>query len=274
MSHFSCLVILPKSINTKTIEAVEPTITRLLAPFDERDEWAREGSHWDWWSIGGRYTGHLDGYDPSKDPKNIVPCDLCNRTGVRRDAVGVANKFPEHELPAAQAKLVGHTHGWCNGCDGNGTRSVWPTQFQARDGDVQFLRDVRPDWTPCACVTPDGEWRGSDIGMFGSVRSEEDAVGDRDSVRCESGTPTTWPSSWTATSSHSRLTPGSAIARRRPMVGGTGFSTCAPCKYAGFLGILPVQARHGQIRPPLQPVQRDSTPSTKRTKSLTRARDE
>lgn len=27
--------------------------------------------NWDWYQIGGRWTGLLDGYDPQKDPKNL-----------------------------------------------------------------------------------------------------------------------------------------------------------------------------------------------------------
>lgn len=65
---------------------------------------------WDWYSIGGRYSGKFElGYDPEKDPANIETCDLCGGTGIRNDSV-VQNKE-------------------CNGCHGKGRRAKWPTQW-------------------------------------------------------------------------------------------------------------------------------------------------
>ncbi|WJZ48481.1 hypothetical protein [Actinomycetia phage DSL-LC01] len=51
-------------------------------------------------------------------PRN--KCDLCGGTGVRRDAVGVQYGMPDKELDQALAVLVRRTHGWCNGCGGEG----------------------------------------------------------------------------------------------------------------------------------------------------------
>jgi hypothetical protein len=39
------------------------------------------GFFWDGYQIGGRYTGFLDGYDPTKDERNIENCDRCDGTG-------------------------------------------------------------------------------------------------------------------------------------------------------------------------------------------------
>lgn len=47
-------------------------------------------------------------------------CDLCNGTGVRRDEVGVQYGMPDRELDQALAAIVRRTHGWCNGCSGEG----------------------------------------------------------------------------------------------------------------------------------------------------------
>ena len=46
MSHFATLVIVPSET-----EDVEARVTELLAPYDENEEWFREGSRWDWWQI-------------------------------------------------------------------------------------------------------------------------------------------------------------------------------------------------------------------------------
>jgi hypothetical protein len=47
-------------------------------------------------------------------------CDLCEGTGVRRDAVGIKFGMPTKELDAALAAVVRRTHGWCNACGGEG----------------------------------------------------------------------------------------------------------------------------------------------------------
>jgi hypothetical protein len=49
-------------------------------------------SRWDWWQIGGRWTGTFaDGYNPSEDPNNIEVCSLCEGTGQRTDAIAAGS---------------------------------------------------------------------------------------------------------------------------------------------------------------------------------------
>lgn len=60
MSHASILVALDPS----TMESeIEDAIKHQMEPFDENDEWIRDGSRWDWWQIGGRFSGRLRGRD-------------------------------------------------------------------------------------------------------------------------------------------------------------------------------------------------------------------
>lgn len=113
-------------------------------------------SKWDWWQIGGRWTGHLSGgaYDPSADVNNIERCDLCQGTGTRPDMA---------------------VEDGCNGCDGKGTRLKWPTQWREYRGDIRPLADVPPDVSVHAVVTPDGEWHEAGrMGWFGIVSDERD----------------------------------------------------------------------------------------------------
>lgn len=58
MSHFTVVVF------TKDRENPEQDVERLLAPFDENDDFFGEGSFWDWWVIGGRWDGAMLGRDP------------------------------------------------------------------------------------------------------------------------------------------------------------------------------------------------------------------
>jgi hypothetical protein len=50
-----------------------------------RQTTSNEEAKWDWYTVGGRWTGFLatNGYDPSKDENNIEDCDLCQGTGDR-----------------------------------------------------------------------------------------------------------------------------------------------------------------------------------------------
>ena len=66
-----------------------------------------DGDVWDWLEIGGRWTGELTGCDPTADPRNLEPCDLCQGTGDRKDL-----EPPEWKKDC----------GGCNGCGGKGKR--------------------------------------------------------------------------------------------------------------------------------------------------------
>lgn len=113
---------------------VEAAIEKLLAPYSEESS---DGGWWDWWQIGGRWTGKLSGYDPRDDPQNIETCRICGGTGQRSDeAQGVP----------------------CNGCEGSGRRVKWATDFASHDGDVQRVDDILERGVPYTLVTPDGAW--------------------------------------------------------------------------------------------------------------------
>lgn len=126
MSHASVLVVLPGEIREPQ-EAVQYE----MEPFDEEGGWFRDGSRWDWWVIGGRFTGCLDLYDPQMDKRNWESCDLCDGTGTRRDLDKVVE-------------------GWCNGCSqflkkglAVGVRIKWPTEWVPHNGDVMTMGELR-----------------------------------------------------------------------------------------------------------------------------------
>lgn len=166
MTHFGVLVLvdqIDKAI-ANAHKAVTPEVTRLLAPYDENDEAFREGSKWDWWVIGGRWTGSLDGYDPTKDPTNVVTCDLCHGTGTRPDGLA---KFG--------AAWVEAMHG-CNGCNGTGKMVTWPSQWGDHKGDIAPAASIDAAKIAdsfAAVVTPDGAWHGARMGWWGAVLEEK-----------------------------------------------------------------------------------------------------
>ena len=68
-------------------------------------------------------------------------CDLCGATGIRTDAVGVEMGQPTKELPAEVAILTGRTHGWCNGCNGVGTRENFGMSYPFSTENVREFAD-------------------------------------------------------------------------------------------------------------------------------------
>jgi hypothetical protein len=96
-------------------------IDKALAPWNEE---VSDRGFWDWYVIGGRWTGHFDGYDPTADPANQETCTLCHGTGTR-------DWSPCNVTPEWIAECGG-----CNGCQGTGTSTKWSTQWAQRDEDV------------------------------------------------------------------------------------------------------------------------------------------
>lgn len=68
-------------------------------------------------------------------------CDLCDCTGIRTDKVGVEMGMPERELSPENQILLGRTHGWCNGCDGVGTKESWATSYPFSVENVREFAD-------------------------------------------------------------------------------------------------------------------------------------
>lgn len=129
--HFHAEIHVPKG------RAPEQYVAEILAPHEESYDEATERSSgfWDWYQIGGRWTGaHSPDYDPSTDPANIEQCEQCEGTGRRIDAIG----------KAARAKDPEYT---CNGCQGKGTRTKWPTEWTRFNGDITPVEKITDQLT-------------------------------------------------------------------------------------------------------------------------------
>lgn len=83
--------------------------------------WQNPDRKWDWWTIGGRWTGRLHiGYDPAKDRDNYKVCWLCN--GTRKDM-----HTPFCHPSAAGHPVIGKG---CNGCGATGWELKYPSDFK------------------------------------------------------------------------------------------------------------------------------------------------
>lgn len=66
MSHASIIVALSPSDLAVVHDSVDEALAHQLEPFNEDGHWFRDGSRWDWWVIGGRYSGKFCGVDQAK----------------------------------------------------------------------------------------------------------------------------------------------------------------------------------------------------------------
>ena len=66
--HYHCEIILPPGV------PIKETVAQVLRPFNEtlpEDDEGKCPGFWDWYQIGGRWTGaHDPSYDPEADPRN------------------------------------------------------------------------------------------------------------------------------------------------------------------------------------------------------------
>jgi len=150
----------------------EAKLDELLKPFYE--------SEYDWYQIGGRYTGMLTGYKPSDDPKNVEVCEQCKGTGDNKNL----------EPPEWKKQCGG-----CNGCRGKGVRAKWPTDWERYSGDIQQVSDVEiteanspyafvvgDKWVaPEAIVKEDGKYKSRDNNKFG-FQLEEALKNNQDGI--------------------------------------------------------------------------------------------
>jgi hypothetical protein len=132
--HFSVVIYL------KEKEEYENQVNDILESFKE---------HYDWFQIGGRWSGNLGNSNPEDNPDNWETCSICNGTGMRNDELG---KETRKENPAYT----------CNGCstiDSNGNmvyqdpkhpgqRMKWPTQWEPAEDDIIPVSNLNPkaDW--------------------------------------------------------------------------------------------------------------------------------
>lgn len=130
MSHYYALVVIPAEGD------VDELVGEAMAPYSEDLDETEHGTLglWDWWQVGGRYSGRLSGYEPREDPANRETCWLCQGSGIRDDDAG--RKWREANPEYS-----------CNGCNGSGLKLKWPTQWPPHAFDVVDLKDVSPvEW--------------------------------------------------------------------------------------------------------------------------------
>ena len=171
-------------IYLKELKNVEEQIERILHPYNEHLEieyneeyeyWRNPNSFWDWYQIGGRWTGVHTNYNPEEDERNIKKCDYCNGTGFRNDKIGkeIREKDPSF---------------MCNSCKGKGKRVKWPTQWALYGGDIISVDNVKSDLSCYTLIINDKvfhteDWDGNKWGKTdfnGNVKDKLKELGIKD----------------------------------------------------------------------------------------------
>jgi len=121
-----------------------------LEPYNENGEWSREGSHWDWWTIGGRWENELI------DKVSGEFCDFTSKKNIdfERMAYEDVVRLKEWYRSAIESPVY-DTDGW-------GTE------------DEEIRKRFVPFYTH-AFVDLDGEWHEQgQMGFFGTTSGTKD----------------------------------------------------------------------------------------------------
>jgi hypothetical protein len=142
-------------IYLKNLDNLDEQVGKIMLPYcvgSKIEKYEEDGeeylitaeSFWDWWVIGGRWTGKHTGYNPFKDRLNISICKICNGTGFRDDEIG--QKHREQE-PTYTCNVCGErdfeTKKWSHGEFGPGLRLN--STLRPYHGDVMHIAGIKDD---------------------------------------------------------------------------------------------------------------------------------
>jgi hypothetical protein len=140
---------------------IDAEVEKIMAPFDENldieekeDEdgdkyWHNPNGFWDWFQIGGRWSGVHTGYDPSTDKDNYEKCFICEGTGFRNDRLGVERRSSDPSYTCngcGERKEENGVVTWAHGKFGPGLTLKFQSNFKRYFGDVINVSDIKDDF--------------------------------------------------------------------------------------------------------------------------------
>ena len=156
MSHATVLVVVKDGTD------IESAVEEQMRPFDENGECFKDASRWDWYVIGGRWEGKLDGKNVLQ-VKNIHP-----------------NKFQALRIKAANGKWEAMRN--------DSDKSMWPLLYgEKADATLESLLTIaKQAWFPSHyAFVKDKRWNERErMGWFGSrTQTECEMKNGKESVR-------------------------------------------------------------------------------------------
>lgn len=123
---------------------VEADVERAMSPHQEAYDETTEEHHgfWDWYVIGGRWTGVKSKTNPTKDPRNYETCFLCQGGGQRNDTLGRRERQSDPSYS-------------CNGCGGTGQMLKHESKWVKLATDIMPITDIPIDFECHTLLIPD-----------------------------------------------------------------------------------------------------------------------
>ena len=95
--------------------------------------------------ITGMAKKRLAEWEQEKAELPDDPCYICDSTGIRTDKIGKEHGMDKKELSADQSELYKRRIGWCNGCDGKGSKRPFSTMYGIELDDIREFADFLAD---------------------------------------------------------------------------------------------------------------------------------
>jgi hypothetical protein len=95
--------------------------------------------------LTGLAKQRLDEWEQEKNEQPDEVCGLCEGSGIRSDKIGVEHGMDKKELSAEQSSTYGRRIGWCNSCDGKGSKRPFETAYGIDLDDLREFADFLAD---------------------------------------------------------------------------------------------------------------------------------
>jgi len=119
---------------------------------DGNSYWYNPEGFYDWYQIGGRWTGaHDKNFKPSDDENNLEDCQHCDGTNSIDEPLIVDTDSLEDESNTEIAASCPH-------CNNKGKVLKWPTQWARFHGDIISVEKAADDLKCCTLIVDDEVW--------------------------------------------------------------------------------------------------------------------